>query len=353
MRLILSAYVGPMPRPVVPMLFLPRNRSVTLSIVVWYDVIRWAFDDSDHGRGVHAAGGQAVDLVEQHPRVDDHAVGDHRDAARGQHARGQQVGGELLAVDHDGVAGIVSALIADAIIDGRPQQVRRLALALVAPLGSEHHDRGHLAPLYVGSASVPTVLAKHATSPDAQQHRGSCEATLSEVNGVAEASTAVGGVVDGYSPARGADAADHELRGRQRRRAATRAGARGAAGGHRCRGGQDHEPGRARRRAPPPRRPPDRGRRRRRQPARGDRRAAPPSRADRHRRGTGAAGHRQRLRPRHRHPARPGGGGRGGGDRGGPAGRPDRRLPRRGGREQRPHRRRRPGLAQRASRSRR
>ena len=35
MRLILSAYAGPMPRPVVPILFLPRNRSVTLSMVVW------------------------------------------------------------------------------------------------------------------------------------------------------------------------------------------------------------------------------------------------------------------------------------------------------------------------------
>ena len=35
MRLILSAYVGPMPRPVVPIWFLPRNRSVTLSMVVW------------------------------------------------------------------------------------------------------------------------------------------------------------------------------------------------------------------------------------------------------------------------------------------------------------------------------
>jgi hypothetical protein len=30
-RLILSAYVGPMPRPVVPILRDPRKRSVTLS----------------------------------------------------------------------------------------------------------------------------------------------------------------------------------------------------------------------------------------------------------------------------------------------------------------------------------
>ena len=41
-RLILSAYAGPMPRPVVPILFLPRNRSVTLSTVEWYDAITCA-----------------------------------------------------------------------------------------------------------------------------------------------------------------------------------------------------------------------------------------------------------------------------------------------------------------------
>ena len=34
-RLTLSAYVGPMPRPVVPILFWPRKRSVTLSTVTW------------------------------------------------------------------------------------------------------------------------------------------------------------------------------------------------------------------------------------------------------------------------------------------------------------------------------
>lgn len=42
MRLILSAYVGPMPRPVVPILRLPRKRSPTLSRVTLYGVIRCA-----------------------------------------------------------------------------------------------------------------------------------------------------------------------------------------------------------------------------------------------------------------------------------------------------------------------
>ena len=45
-RLILSAYVGPMPRPVVPIRFLPRNRSVTLSRVMWKLVITCALAET-------------------------------------------------------------------------------------------------------------------------------------------------------------------------------------------------------------------------------------------------------------------------------------------------------------------
>ena len=43
MRAILSLYVGPIPRPVVPIRALPKKRSVTLSSVTWYGVIRCAF----------------------------------------------------------------------------------------------------------------------------------------------------------------------------------------------------------------------------------------------------------------------------------------------------------------------
>ncbi len=41
-RAILSPYVGPMPRPVVPIFAVPRNRSVTLSRVTLYGVMMWA-----------------------------------------------------------------------------------------------------------------------------------------------------------------------------------------------------------------------------------------------------------------------------------------------------------------------
>ena len=44
-RPTLSAYVGPMPRPVVPMARLPRNRSVTRSRVWWYGATMWALPE--------------------------------------------------------------------------------------------------------------------------------------------------------------------------------------------------------------------------------------------------------------------------------------------------------------------
>src|SRR5213082_2773155 len=93
------------------------------------------------------------------------------------------MGGELLAVHHDGVAGVVAALVAHAVVDGRPEQVGRLALPLIAPLGAEDHDRGHLPPLpLAGAPALPAIRtpARQTGSPDAQQHRGSCEATLAE-----------------------------------------------------------------------------------------------------------------------------------------------------------------------------
>ncbi len=45
-RSALSAYAGPIPRLVVPSLFLPRNRSVTRSSSWWYGMIRCALPDT-------------------------------------------------------------------------------------------------------------------------------------------------------------------------------------------------------------------------------------------------------------------------------------------------------------------
>ena len=83
------------------------------------------------------------DLVDQRLRVDHHAVADDRQLAPAHDARGQQrqlVGG---AVDDQRMAGIVAALEADDDVGLLGQPVDDLALALVAPLGADHHHIRH------------------------------------------------------------------------------------------------------------------------------------------------------------------------------------------------------------------
>src|SRR6478736_5776041 len=96
---------------------------------------------------VDAAGLQAVELLEEHAEVDDDAVADDRHAVRAEDAGGQQVQRVLLALavllDHDGVAGVVAAVVLDDVVDAAAEQVGRLALALIAPLRSDEHDCRH------------------------------------------------------------------------------------------------------------------------------------------------------------------------------------------------------------------
>ena len=144
-RATLSWYAGPMPRPVVPILALPRNRSVTLSMATWYGMIKCASARISRPDGVDAAGLQPGQLLQQHARVDHHAVADHVLHAGREDARRDEVQREVLAVgEHHRVAGVVAALVAHHPLHGAPEQVGGLALALVAPLGADQHDRRHV-----------------------------------------------------------------------------------------------------------------------------------------------------------------------------------------------------------------
>src|SRR5690606_4742842 len=73
--------------------------------------------------------------------VQDHAIADQAQRIRAQDAGRDQVQHGLLAVDHQGVAGVVAALEAHDRADVLRQQVDDLALALIAPLGTQHDDR--------------------------------------------------------------------------------------------------------------------------------------------------------------------------------------------------------------------
>ncbi len=110
-------------------------------LVVRHDQVRVAAHDQP--AGVDAPGGEAVELVEQHGRVDHDAVADDgRDVVVEDAAR-HQLEGEGLAVDDDAVAGVVATLVAHHQVHLAGEEVGQLALPLVAPLGPDHHGCGH------------------------------------------------------------------------------------------------------------------------------------------------------------------------------------------------------------------
>ena len=84
-----------------------------------------------------------VDLGQQRPRIDHHAVADHRELAAAHHARRQQAQLVLDAVNHQRVAGVMTALKAHHDIRPAGQPVDDLALALVAPLGADDRHVAH------------------------------------------------------------------------------------------------------------------------------------------------------------------------------------------------------------------
>ncbi len=89
------------------------------------------------------ASDQRLHLVDQRGRVDDHAAADDAPAARVEDAGGDRLEHELLLAHHDGVPGVVPALVADGHVDTGRQHVHHLPLALVAPLGADHDDVRH------------------------------------------------------------------------------------------------------------------------------------------------------------------------------------------------------------------
>ena len=84
-----------------------------------------------------------VDFVEKSLRIEHHAVADHGELLRAQHAGGQQRELVGLTVDDEGVAGIVAALEAHDDVGLLRQPVDDLALPLVAPLGADDDNIGH------------------------------------------------------------------------------------------------------------------------------------------------------------------------------------------------------------------
>src|SRR5699024_4729977 len=97
--------------------------------------------------GVRTAGLQAVDLLEPGLQVHHAAIANDGGRIVGEDAGWQELQLVLLPSHDDGVAGVVTAVGLDDVIDLATQDVRRLALALIAPLGTDNDDCCHLTSL--------------------------------------------------------------------------------------------------------------------------------------------------------------------------------------------------------------
>ena len=133
-----------MPRFVVPSLFLPEvalGDAVEL-LVVRHDQVRVAGELAGVTCRCPCAL-EHVELVDEHDRVDDDAVADDRRDVRVEDAARHELELEHLAVDHERVPGVVTALVAHDELALLGEVVGELALALVTPLGSDDHRAGH------------------------------------------------------------------------------------------------------------------------------------------------------------------------------------------------------------------
>ena len=113
-----------------------------LKSTIQIDVVR--HDDVRVATDLEVLGGDAVglehvDLLKDNLGVDDAAVTDHRHMVGIHDAGGHLVQAVLLAVDDDGVAGVVAARIAHDGIEVAGDQIADLTLALIAPLGTDQN----------------------------------------------------------------------------------------------------------------------------------------------------------------------------------------------------------------------
>jgi hypothetical protein len=95
------------------------------------------------GGQVDAGGAQGLDLLKEGGGVDDQAAADHADGVRVDHAGGDEVQLECLPAGGDGVAGVVSAVVAGDDVSLGGKQVDDAALAFIAPLGANDDIEWH------------------------------------------------------------------------------------------------------------------------------------------------------------------------------------------------------------------
>ena len=128
-----------------------------------------AIGDEELAVDIDAEVAQLGDFLEEGDGIEDHAVADDAFASRAEHAAGNELQYEFLPADDDGVSGVVAAGIARHGGEALAEHVDNLALALVAPLGAQHHRclRSHLFPflslgLWIWTVILSGICVSHA-----------------------------------------------------------------------------------------------------------------------------------------------------------------------------------------------
>ncbi|CAB4536574.1 unannotated protein [freshwater metagenome] len=129
-----------------------RRANLALSEESFRDLVEGAVirgDDVSIGRhpkfrDVDTAAGQRVKFLEQNFEVDDNAVCDNGYDSLGENPRGQKVQRILFITNNDRVAGVVSAVEFDDVVDASRDEVGCLTLTFVTPLGSNDDYCGHV-----------------------------------------------------------------------------------------------------------------------------------------------------------------------------------------------------------------
>ena len=87
----------------------------------------------------HPGLAQSTSLFQERERIEHDAIADDAAATGAQHAAGHELQNKFLAVDDDGVAGVVSAGVTGYNREVFRENVDDLAFAFIAPLGANNH----------------------------------------------------------------------------------------------------------------------------------------------------------------------------------------------------------------------
>jgi hypothetical protein len=98
--------------------------------------------------GIHTAGSQGFNLRDQGQRVDDHAGANQAGSVGVDDAGGNKMQFVGLPADGDGVAGVITAVVAGHQVRPGGEQVDDTAFAFIAPLGTNNDFERHESPLF-------------------------------------------------------------------------------------------------------------------------------------------------------------------------------------------------------------